>query len=289
MSTSSSKSRYRSKPRHRRGTSRGSHSDFAAILKSQPAQENSPHPTYLHHTQAQCPSVLQHDPLQQQYQQLPPALPQSHYPRLNTHGQDIATCANNLRYFGPAAALRSPLSNHAQRQMPGSSPDLISTAMAADCWRNADLDQDQAGPWGCCQAEPYDPCFQCRPELSGALDVPTPEPVGRSPEQSSSPAHNPPSGNAQSSESMETNGFNGCQPGVSHQFTPPMLPQKPRPLQKVRYNKRSLLMPSKGSRVSHVTHSIKLDIKRCTFGERVSQENTEASFTLKSLATVLQR
>ncbi|XP_051006698.1 mitogen-activated protein kinase kinase kinase 13 [Acomys russatus] len=221
MGASSTKSRYRSKPRHRRGTSRGSHSDFAAILKSQPAQENSPHPSYLHHAQAQCSPVLQHDPLQQQYQQLPPALPQSRHPRLNTHGQDIATCANNLRYFGPAAALRSPLSNHAQRQMPGSSPDLISTAMAADCWRNSELDRDQVGPWGCCQAEPYDPCFQCRPEHSGSLDVPTPEPT-----------HNPLWGNAQSSERTEANGFNGCQSGVSHQFTPPMLPQKPRPLHK---------------------------------------------------------
>lgn len=231
MSTASSRSRYRSKPRHRRGNSRGSHSDFAAILKTQPAQENSPHPTYMHHTQAQCASVHQHNPLQQQYQQIPPAQPQSRHPRLNAHGQDIATCANNLRYFGPAAALRSPLSNHAQRQMPGSSPDLISTAMAAD-WRNSELDQDQVGPWGCCQAEPYDPCFQCRPEHSGSLDVPTTEPVGRSPDLSSSPAHNPLSGNAQGSERTGANGFSGCQSGISHQFTPPMLPQKTRPLQK---------------------------------------------------------
>lgn len=268
MSTSSSKSRYRSKPRHRRGNSRGSHSDFAAILKSQPAQENSLHPTHLHHAQAQCPSVHQLDPLQQQDQQLPPALPQSRHPRLNTHGQDIATCANNLRYFGPAAALRSPLSNHAQRQMPGSSPDLISTAMAADCWRNSEPNQDQVRPWGCCQAEPYDPCFQCRPEHSGSLDVPTTEPVGRSPDLSSSPAHNPLSGNAQSSERMEANGFSGCQSGVSHQFTPPMLPQKTRPLQKVRDHKSRLSLPSKVTRVSHVMRIIKLHIHRYASGKR---------------------
>ncbi|MEJ1283335.1 mitogen-activated protein kinase kinase kinase 13 [Cricetulus griseus] len=230
MSTSSSKSRYRSKPRHRRGNSKGSHSDFAAILKSQPTQENSPHPTHLPHTQAPCPSLHQHNPLQQQYQQPPSALPQSRRPRLNMHGQDIATCANNLRYFGPAAALRSPLSNHAQRQMPGSSPDLISTAMAADCWRGSDL--EQAGHWGCCQTEAYDPCLQCRPEHSGSLDVPTTEPMGSSPDCSSSPAHNPLSGNTQGSGRMEANGFNGCQSGISHQFTSPMLPQKTRPLQK---------------------------------------------------------
>lgn len=227
MSTSSSKSRYRSKPRHRRGNSRGSHSDFAAILKNQPAQENSPQPTYLHQAQSQCPSS------QQQYQQPPPATSQSHHPRLNMHGQDIATCANNLRYFGPAAALRSPLSNHAQRQMPGSSPDLISTAMAADCWRSSEPDKGQAGPWGCCQA---DPCLSRRPEQCGTLDVPSAEPTGRSPNLFMSPAHNLLSENAQGSEKMEENEFSGCRSasslGVPHHITPPMLPRKTRPLRK---------------------------------------------------------
>lgn len=228
MSTSSSKSRYRSKPRHRRGNSRGSHSDFAAILKNQPAQENSPQPTYLHQAQSQCPSS------QQQYQQPPPATSQSHHPRLNMHGQDIATCANNLRYFGPAAALRSPLSNHAQRQMPGSSPDLISTAMAADCWRSSEPGKGQAGPWGCCQA---DPCLSRRPEQCGSLDVPSAEPTGRSPNLFMSPAHNLLSENAQGSEKMEENEFSGCRSasslGVPHHITPPMLPRKTRPLRKV--------------------------------------------------------
>uniref|UniRef100_A0ABI8A4X2 Mitogen-activated protein kinase kinase kinase 13 n=1 Tax=Felis catus TaxID=9685 RepID=A0ABI8A4X2_FELCA len=236
MSTSSSKSRYRSKPRHRRGNSRGSHSDFAAILKNQPVQENSPHPTYVHQAQSQHPSSHHHNPLQQQYQQCPPAVPQSHHPRLNMHGQDIATCANNLRYFGPAAALRSPLSNHAQRQMPGSSPDLISTAMAADCWRSSEPDEGPAGPWGCCQADPYDPCLQCRPEQCGSLDIPSAEPVGRRPDLFKSPAHNPLSENAQGSEKMEENEFKGCRSasslGIPHHVTPPVLPRNTRPLQK---------------------------------------------------------
>ncbi|XP_042759616.1 mitogen-activated protein kinase kinase kinase 13 isoform X1 [Panthera onca] len=236
MSTSSSKSRYRSKPRHRRGNSRGSHSDFAAILKNQPVQENSPHPTYVHQAQSQYPSSHHHNPLQQQYQQCPPAVPQSHHPRLNMHGQDIATCANNLRYFGPAAALRSPLSNHAQRQMPGSSPDLISTAMAADCWRSSEPDEGPAGPWGCCQADPYDPCLQCRPERCGSLDIPSAEPVGRRPDLFKSPAHNPLSENAQGSEKMEENEFKGCRSasslGIPHHVTPPVLPRNTRPLQK---------------------------------------------------------
>ncbi|KAF6120211.1 mitogen-activated protein kinase kinase kinase 13 [Phyllostomus discolor] len=212
------------------GNSRGSHNDFAAILKNQPAQENSPHPSHLHQAESQLPS------LQQQYQQPPPATSQSHHPRLNTHGQDIATCANNLRYFGPAAALRSPLSNHAQRQMPGSSPDLISTAMAADCWRSSEPDKGQAGPWGCCQADPYDPCAQCRPEQCGSSDVPFAEPAGRSPDLFKSPAHNLLSEHAQGSEKMEENEFNGCRSasslGVPHHVTPPVLPRKARPLQK---------------------------------------------------------
>ncbi|XP_057594606.1 mitogen-activated protein kinase kinase kinase 13 isoform X2 [Hippopotamus amphibius kiboko] len=236
MSTSSSKSRHRSKPRHRRGGSRGSHSDFVAILKNQPAQENSPHPTSLHPAQSQYPSPHHHNPLQQQYQQPSPATSQSHHPRLSVHGQDIATCANNLRYFGPAAALRSPLSNHAQRQMPGSSPDLISTAVAADCWRSSEPDKGQAGPWGCCQADPYDPCLQCRPGQHGSLDIHSAEPVGRSPNLSKPPAHNPLSENAQGSEKMEGSEFGSCQSasslGTSHHTTPPVLPRKARPLQK---------------------------------------------------------
>ena len=243
LSSSSSKSRYRSKPRHRRGNSRGSHGDFAAILKNQPAQEDSPHPTSLHQAEPQYPSSQHHNLLQQQYQQPPPAMSQSHHPRLNMHGQDIATCANNLRYFGPAAALRSPLSNHSQRQMPGSSPDLISTAMAADCWRSSEPDKGQAGPWGCCQADPYDPCLQCRPEQHGSLDVPSAKPVGRSPSLFKPPAHNPLLENAQGSEKMEENEFSGYRSasslGASHHITPPVLPRKTRPLQKVRCNDNS--------------------------------------------------
>ncbi|ELW46909.1 Mitogen-activated protein kinase kinase kinase 13 [Tupaia chinensis] len=233
--TSSSKSRPRGKPRHRRGSSSGSHSDFAAILKNQPAREEPPHPTHPHQAQPQHPPLQPSNPLQQQYQHPAPATSQSHHPRLNMHGQDIATCANNLRYFGPAAALRSPLSNHAHRQMPGSSPDLISTAMAADCWRGSEPDQGQPGPWGCCQADPYEPCLQCRPEQRGASDIPCAEAAGRSPSLSNSPAHHPLSDNARS-EDPEENEFSGRRSmsslGTPHHITPPMLPRKTRPLQK---------------------------------------------------------
>ncbi|XP_004713482.1 mitogen-activated protein kinase kinase kinase 13 [Echinops telfairi] len=232
LSTSNSKSRYRSKPRHRRGNSRGSHGDFAAILKPQTAQETSAQPPDPPQAQPQCPPHA----LQQQYQQHPPATAQNHPPRLPMHGQDIATCANNLRYFGPAAALRSPLSNHAQRQMPGSSPDLISTAMAADCWRSSEPNEGQAVPWDCCQADPYDPCLQCRPGQRGYLDVSSVEPAGRNLDLPKSPAHRPLSGNTHASGNVEGPQFNGCRSesslGIPQYITPPLLPRKARPLQK---------------------------------------------------------
>ncbi|XP_063162920.1 mitogen-activated protein kinase kinase kinase 13 [Candoia aspera] len=144
MTTLSSKGRYRSKPRHRRGNSKGSYNDFTGVLKNQPAQDDFGQPTHHHHHHPH-----HHD----------------NYLRLNIHGQDIASCANNLRYFGPAAALRSPLSNHAQRRMSGSSPDLISAAMEADSRRNLEVKKDgesKADHWECCKTGTYSLCPQCR-------------------------------------------------------------------------------------------------------------------------------
>ncbi|KGL81681.1 Mitogen-activated protein kinase kinase kinase 13 [Tinamus guttatus] len=160
MSTPGSKSRYRSKPRHRRGNSKGSYNDFAGILKNQPVQDDAPPPPPQNHSH--------HSGLQQQHGQ---SHPHGHHSRLHAHGQDIANCANNLRYFGPAAALRSPLSNHAQRRMSGSSPDLISAAMEADCRRNLEGNDGQAEHWECCQAEPYDSCLQCRQDDDGEVQT----------------------------------------------------------------------------------------------------------------------
>ncbi|NWI15949.1 M3K13 kinase, partial [Crypturellus soui] len=160
MSTPGSKSRYRSKPRHRRGNSKGSYNDFAGILKNQPAQDDASPPPPQNHSH--------HPGLQQQHGQ---SHPHGHHSQLHAHGQDIANCANNLRYFGPAAALRSPLSNHAQRRMSGSSPDLISAAMEADCRRNLEGKDSKADHWECCQAEPYDSCLQCRQDDDGQVQT----------------------------------------------------------------------------------------------------------------------
>ncbi|KAH0623918.1 hypothetical protein JD844_007117 [Phrynosoma platyrhinos] len=148
MSALSSKGRYRSKPRHRRANSKGSYNDFAGILKNQSARDDLSQPAH--------------------HQQLHPHH-HGHHPRLNLHGQDIANCANNLRYFGPAAALRSPLSHHAQRRMSGSSPDLISAAMEADSRRNLEEKDGEstADHWECCQKGTYSLCPECRMGTNG--------------------------------------------------------------------------------------------------------------------------
>ncbi|XP_061861512.1 mitogen-activated protein kinase kinase kinase 13 isoform X2 [Colius striatus] len=219
MSTLSGKSRYRSKPRHRRGNSKGSYNDFAGILKNQPAQDDaSPPPPPPHPHQPGLPQQPGH------------GLPHGQHSRLHAHGQDIAACANNLRYFGPAAALRSPLSNHAQRRVSGSSPDLISAAVEADCRRSLESKESGAGGWECCRADPYDSCLQCREEDGGQGQVAS----DRS--RSQSPAAVPLYENAQFIEKMEDEGFSNCQSastlGTPQHMAASALPCKARPLQK---------------------------------------------------------
>uniref|UniRef100_A0A8C9WVN5 Mitogen-activated protein kinase kinase kinase n=1 Tax=Scleropages formosus TaxID=113540 RepID=A0A8C9WVN5_SCLFO len=147
VSTPSSKARYRSKPRHRRVNSKGSHSEIVGVLKSgvgaaeeeQPLQQQHYH---HHHSDHQAYS-------------LPPA----EGPLLPLQGREVAVadCANNLRYFGPAAALRSPHTDHLQRRVSGSGPDLLSTT--------AEADSRQWGPGPlcpCCQAHPFPGCMHCQ-------------------------------------------------------------------------------------------------------------------------------
>uniref|UniRef100_A0A8C3N3R3 Mitogen-activated protein kinase kinase kinase n=1 Tax=Geospiza parvula TaxID=87175 RepID=A0A8C3N3R3_GEOPR len=204
MSTLSGKSRYRSKPRHRRGNSKGSYNEFAGILKNQPAQDDAPQPGP------------------------PPPSPRPRgHSRLHAHGQDIATCANNLRYSGPAAALRSPLSNHAQRRVSGSSPDLISTAMEADCRRGRDSRDSTAERWECCQADPYDPCLQCRDEDSGQAQMASVEPGGSRPQSPASLYET-----AQFMEKLEEQGTAVSALGTPQHLASSGLPCKARSLQK---------------------------------------------------------
>lgn len=223
MSTLSGKSRYRSKPRHRRGNSKGSYNDFAGILKNQPVQDDAPPPPPHNHSH--------HPGLPQQPGH---SHPHGHHSRLHAHGQDIANCANNLRYFGPAAALRSPLSNHAQRRMSGSSPDLISAAMEADCRRNLESKESKADHWECCKTDPYNSCLQCREEDSGQVQMSSVE-TGMSRSQSPTSSLYE---NAQFIEKMEEEGFSNCKSasalGTPQHAASSVLPCKARPLQKVR-------------------------------------------------------
>lgn len=155
VSTPPGKTRYRSKPRHRRASSKGSHSDFPGVLKpgagvseeQQPLQQH-----YLHH---------HHPPPEG------PLLP------LQARHSAVATCANNLRYFGPAAPLRSPQTDHLQRRISEPSPDLISTAVNADS-RQRSTSASSGTSIGlapgssagtlcpCCQAHPFPGCSHCQ-------------------------------------------------------------------------------------------------------------------------------
>ncbi|XP_062988410.1 mitogen-activated protein kinase kinase kinase 13 [Elgaria multicarinata webbii] len=209
MSTLSSKGRYRSKPRHRRGNSKGSYNDFSGILKNQPAQDEVAQPSHHQH---------QHPP---------------HHPRLNIHGQDIANCANNLRYFGPAAALRSPLSNHAQRRMSGSSPDLISAAVEADSRRNLQDGEGKANDWECCNKGTYNLCPECRPGTNGANQGPLLQPGLEQPEALS---YDPLYANVQFPGRSEEGEFSSQRSvsslGPSHPASTPGLLCKMRPIPK---------------------------------------------------------
>uniref|UniRef100_A0A3Q3AGR5 Mitogen-activated protein kinase kinase kinase n=1 Tax=Kryptolebias marmoratus TaxID=37003 RepID=A0A3Q3AGR5_KRYMA len=145
VSTPPGKTRYRSKNRHRRTNSKGSHNEFPGALKlvarapedTQSLQEQPFHHRHHHH----------HHP--------PP------------REEAVVNCANNLRYFGPAAALRSPQTDHMQRRVSGSSPDLISTAMDADTRQRTSSTGSNPVPGAgsfcpCCQAHPLPGCLHCQ-------------------------------------------------------------------------------------------------------------------------------
>lgn len=227
ISTPPGKGRYRSKTRHRRVNSKGSHSDFLGTLKMQSPQEDllQPSPQQEHCYPSRC---------NQQYNTEQPERDQNHHNfhtqsthhSLNVHGQDIANCANNLRYFGPAAALRSPLSNHAQRRMSGSSPDLISTTLEADCRRYLEKENKEIEHCESCLRDPENPCHVCREANSNQ------ESIAILPEsQRHGDLHN----STRCAEKMEE--LNSHKPSIStgtpQHFTPPTLSGNTRPLRKL--------------------------------------------------------
>ncbi|XP_013888334.1 mitogen-activated protein kinase kinase kinase 13 isoform X3 [Austrofundulus limnaeus] len=166
VSTPPGKTRYRSKPRHRRANSKGSHGEFPAALKlaagvpedTQSLQEQPFHHHHHHHHRPPAEGQL---------------LP------LKGREEAVVNCANNLRYFGPAAALRSPQTDHMQRLVSGSSPDLISTAMDVNTRQRTSSTSSNPVPGAgslcpCCQAHPLPGCLRCQetPAMLGHLPLP---------------------------------------------------------------------------------------------------------------------
>ncbi|XP_042281272.1 mitogen-activated protein kinase kinase kinase 13 [Thunnus thynnus] len=170
VSTPPGKARYRSKPRHRRANSKGSHSEFPGVLKpaagaledTQSLQEQPYHHHHHHHHHHHPPTEG-------------PFLP------LKGREEAVVNCANNLRYFGPAAALRSPQTDHLQRRVSGSSPDLISTTVDADTRQRTSSTSSNPIPGAgagslcpCCQAHPFPGCLHCQetPPASSHPELP---------------------------------------------------------------------------------------------------------------------
>lgn len=163
VSTPPGKPRYRSKPRHRRANSKGSHSEFPGVLRpvaGMPEDTQSLQEQQFHH-----------------HHHLPPA--EGHFLPLKGREEAVVNCANNLRYFGPAAALRSPQTDHLQRRVSGSSPDLISTAVDADTrQRTSSTSSNPVTGAGslcpCCQAHPFPGCQHCQetPPVSNHPELP---------------------------------------------------------------------------------------------------------------------
>ncbi|XP_031714372.1 mitogen-activated protein kinase kinase kinase 13 isoform X2 [Anarrhichthys ocellatus] len=166
VSTPPGKARYRSKPRHRRANSKGSHSEFPGLLK--------PLAGALEDTRS-----LQEQPFLHHHHHHP----QTEGPFLPLKGREMAVvnCANNLRYFGPAAPLRSPQTDHLQRRVSGFSPDLISTAVDADTRQRTSSASSNPVPGAsagalcpCCQAHPFPGCLHCQetPPASSHPELP---------------------------------------------------------------------------------------------------------------------
>ncbi|XP_078117845.1 mitogen-activated protein kinase kinase kinase 13 [Sander vitreus] len=166
VSTPPGKARYRSKPRHRRANSKGSHSEFPGVLK--------PLSGALEDTQS-----LQEQPFLHHHHHHPPT--EGPFLPLKGREEAVVNCANNLRYFGPAAPLRSPQTDHMQRRVSGSSPDIISTAVDADTRQRTSSTSSNPVPGAgagslcpSCQAQPFPGCLHCQetPPASSHPELP---------------------------------------------------------------------------------------------------------------------
>uniref|UniRef100_A0A4W3JF33 Mitogen-activated protein kinase kinase kinase n=1 Tax=Callorhinchus milii TaxID=7868 RepID=A0A4W3JF33_CALMI len=147
-SASPGKSRHRAKSRYRKVTNKGSHGDLMGVPKV----------------------VVGAGMVGAVRDSLSPPL---HSPAC----KDLATpCSQNLRYFGPTAALRSLPHDLLQKKLSSSSPDLISSTMEADSRKN---NNRGAGGDANCNQQPPGPTSQdppCiapgSPHLSSSPDSP---------------------------------------------------------------------------------------------------------------------
>ncbi|XP_069790110.1 mitogen-activated protein kinase kinase kinase 13 [Narcine bancroftii] len=201
VSTPPGKARYRSKQRHRRGNSKGSQQEVVGFLRAMAG----PDQCALHHQQ-----------------------------RLG----DAASCAHNLRYFGPAAALRSPHTNRLQLKISGSSPDLISTTLvtsrrrASESGEATDCGHSAAGQGSTCQdcrewkVERLSHGYKVGPAAPGLPQSPMHRPLAH--------YENPrlQENNRPLEEKQVENSKAGSSPSTPQQLSTPTLPRKLRALRK---------------------------------------------------------
>lgn len=232
VSTPPGKSRYRSKPRHRRANSKGSHSEFpgavrltaGALADTQSLQDQ---PYHHHHI----------------------TLPEGPFLPLKGREEAVVNCANNLRYFGPAAALRSPQTDHMQRRVSGSNPDLISTAVDANTrQRTTSTGSNPSAAAGslcpCCPAHPFPGCQHCQEAPLTSSQVELPNYSLTNPQectQDTLGAHtkDPASDREKKTETAEQEGFKHPNP------LPAPLPRTLRPLRKVSSKGRNTILLQK--------------------------------------------
>ncbi|XP_072117292.1 mitogen-activated protein kinase kinase kinase 13 [Mobula birostris] len=196
VSTPPGKTRYRGKQRHRRANSKGSHQELAGFLRAIAGPEH-------------C--VLQHQH------------------RLG----DAASCVHSLKYFGPAAVLRSPHTDRLQLRLSGSSPDLISTTLTAGCRRRG----SESGQVTDCGHGAAGQGADCREHKGGVKAERPPSGYKPAPGLSQTAAHHPavhyknprlPENNRPSEERQADSSKAGSSLSTPQQHTTPTLPRKPR-------------------------------------------------------------
>lgn len=195
---------------------------IASAVDTQSLQEQPSHHHHHHHLPTEAPFLP-----------------------LKGREEAVVNCANNLRYFGPAAALRSPQTDHLQRRVSGSSPDLISTAVDADTRQRTSSSGSNPVPTvavgslcPCCQAHPFPGCLQCQETLPATSHLELPNYSLLSTQEGTRSVGAPSKDAASAGEGPKKN---ETQEAAEHARTlPTALPRTLRPLRKARTQKLTL-------------------------------------------------